>query len=131
MHSNQRLKQCYYFKNDIQCPFDDLGCKFGHGFDTQAVDKDKGNAEDGFNHEVYDDHLAVKKDDSIMINPVFEDIPICTSTPKKSDKNHNCSKNNYSKCDDCLDEVLKHLNKDEDMMTWPPDRLLRCLALSA
>ena len=49
-----------------------------------------------------------------MINPVFEDIPICTSTPKKYYKNHNCSKNNYTKCDDCLDEVLKHLNKDEE-----------------
>ena len=51
MHSNPILKQCYYFKNDINCPFDDLGCKFGHSFDTQAVDtidKDKGNAEDGF-----------------------------------------------------------------------------------
>ena len=25
MHPNQRLKQCYYFKNDNYCPFDDLG----------------------------------------------------------------------------------------------------------
>ena len=52
MHPNQSLKQCYYFKNDIQCPFADLGCKFGHGLDTQAVDiidEGKGNADDTFN----------------------------------------------------------------------------------
>ena len=53
-------------------------------------------------------------DDSIMMNPVFENIPILTSTPKKSDKRHN--------------SMLKHLNKDEDMKTWPPDRLLCCLS---
>ena len=94
----------------MQCPFDDLGCKFGHGFDTQAVDaidKGKGNTEQTFNHEVHEDNLPVKKDKSIMINSVFEDIPIFTSTPKKSDKNHNCSKNNYSKCDDCLKKNMK------------------------
>ena len=65
MHSNPRLKQCYYLKNDIQCPFDDLGCKFGHGLDTQAVDiidVGKENADNTFNHEV--------QDDSIMITPV-------------------------------------------------------------
>ena len=118
----------------MQCPFDDLGCKFGHYLDTQVVDiidKGKRYTDDIFNHEVQGDCLEVKKDDKIMMNTVFEDIPIFTYTPKKSNKSHNCSKNNYSKCDDCLDELLKHLNKDEDMRTWPPDRLLRCLALSA
>ena len=117
----------------MQCPFDDLGCKFGHDLDTQVVDiidKGKSNADDIFTHEEKGDCLAVKKDDSIMINTAFKDIPIFTSTPKKSDKNHNCSKNNYSKCDDFLDDVLKHLNNYDDMKTWPPDRLLRCLALS-
>ena len=138
MHSNPRLKQCFYFKNDMQCPFDDLGCKFGHGLDTQAVDiidEGKDNADDKstsdtFNHEVQGDHLEEKKDDSILINPPFKDISFFTSTPKKSYKNHTCSKNNFTNCDECLDEVLERLNKDEKK-TWHSDRLLRCLALSA
>ena len=101
----------------MQCPFDDLGCKFGHDLDTQVVDiidKGKINTDDIFNHEVQGDCLTVKKDYSIMMNPVFEDISIFTSIPKKSDKRHN--------------SMLKHLNKDEDMKTWPPDRLLCCLS---
>ena len=53
-----------------------------------------------------------------MMNLVFEDISIFTSTQKESDKRHNCSKNNFTKCDDCLDEVIRHLNKDEDIKTW-------------
>jgi hypothetical protein len=107
MHSNPRLKQCYYFKNDMQCPFDDLGCKFGHDFDTQMQEKC------WWFIQGQGDCLAVKNEGWLNHDEYF----FCT--------------NKFSKCDDCLDEVLKHLNKDEDMRTWPPDRLLRCLALSA
>ena len=136
MHSNPRLKQCYCFKNKIQCPFDDLGCKFGHGFETQAVDIiEKENADDNsemdtFNHEEQGDHLAEKKGDSvvdsILTNPAFSDSSFFTSTPKKSCKNHNYTKTNYTNCNDCLDEVLERLNIDgkEDLATGQAAPLL-------
>ena len=96
----------------MYCPFDDLGCKFGHDLNTQVVDiitKVKENTDDIFNHEVQGDCSDLEKDDSIMSNHIFEEIPIFTSTPKKFDKRHNCSTNNFSKCDDCLDEVLTRM----------------------
>ena len=91
MHSNPRLKQCDYFKNDMQCPFDDLRFKFGHGLDTQAVDiidEGKDNADDKstsdtFNHEVQGDHLEEKKDDSILIKPPFKRHFILHLYPKE------------------------------------------------
>ena len=103
MHSNPRVKQCKYYKNDEHCPYDDLGCMFGHDLNTQVVDiieQVKEYTNDIFNHEVQGDYSALKKYDSIMTNHVFKEIPIFTSTPKKSDKRHNCSTNNFSKCDD-------------------------------
>ena len=129
MHSNPRLKQCFYFQNDIQCPFDELGCKFAHGFEPQAddlsdecmenVDDNQARAKlggsDTFNHEVQSARKkASRVRHSILTTSVFVDSLFFTSTPKKSYKNHNCSKNNYMSCDDCLDEVIEGMDREEN-----------------
>ena len=37
MHSEINLKECRYYKRKTHCPFEDLGCKFGHGSSIQIV----------------------------------------------------------------------------------------------
>ena len=30
MHSDKKVRHCHYFRNNIFCPFEELGCKFLH-----------------------------------------------------------------------------------------------------
>ena len=41
IHTGKVKKQCYYFNNNVICPFDDLGCKFIHSIDPyhSVIDK--------------------------------------------------------------------------------------------
>ena len=45
MHSNINIKECKYYRTKRHCPFEDLGCKFGHGTDFQreAIDRQIGD----------------------------------------------------------------------------------------
>ena len=35
IHSDEKTRQCIYFRNKIRCPFDEFGCKFRHSIDFQ------------------------------------------------------------------------------------------------
>ena len=41
MHSNIKLKECNYYRTKRHCPFEDLGCKFGHGTECQREATDR------------------------------------------------------------------------------------------
>ena len=64
MHSGVRIKPCNYYTNGIFCPFEELGCKFGH---TEGLTK---------NTELYISKNIIED----------ENYSFSTSTPKKSDK---------------------------------------------
>ena len=38
MHFKLHLRECHYYKTKSYCPFEDLGCKFGHGTVNLADD---------------------------------------------------------------------------------------------
>ena len=38
MHSTMKIVQCRYFRNNLVCPFEELGCKFWHDADIQVTD---------------------------------------------------------------------------------------------
>ena len=82
MHSKLNLRECHYYKSKSYCPFDDLGCKFGH---KKVEDTDE--IIDDTNEMVNDSHSDISKD-----NPTN---PFCTSTPIKK-------QNILLKCEDCL-----------------------------
>ena len=52
MHSTMKIVQCRYFRNNILCPFEELGCKFWHDATIQA-----NNASD--TSEIAIDHSSV------------------------------------------------------------------------
>ena len=37
MHSKTNLKDCHYYKRKKHCPFEELGCKFGHEINLQLI----------------------------------------------------------------------------------------------
>ena len=37
IHSDEKTRPCLYFKNQISCPFDELGCKFRHSTGFQET----------------------------------------------------------------------------------------------
>ena len=105
MHSIINLKECNYFRNKRQCPFEDLGCKFGHGTDFQreATDRQIGDISEQSN-ETNDKTFDYEGD-------MLENSSFCTSTPLKKKKIllkcEECP--NLTQCTDCL--IKQHMQE--------------------
>ena len=93
IHSEKNTKPCHYFTDKVDCPFEDLGCKFVHVF-PESFSQNSGDTIDD----------ALKKDfvvDSRDMRNSFdntEEIEVIssflTSTPKRHPK----------KCEGCLED---------------------------
>ena len=95
IHTGKVKKQCYYFNNNVICPFDDLGCKFIHSIDPyhSVIDKsteteNESGLEEGDNETDPDSNEETKTIETF-----------CTSTPKKEVQCEECK--NTSECIDC------------------------------
>ena len=87
MHSDTQLKECRYYNRNTHCPFEDLGCKFGHGASIQIEDTNISTDETS---RVLND----KKSDTSDYKG-FKVNSFCTSTPLKN-------RIPLIKCEDCL-----------------------------
>ena len=90
MHSNANIKECYYYTSRTHCPFEKLGCKFGHGKSIEPEDN-KTNMDD--TSEIVND-----LDTDTFVGKGFKEnigTSFCTSTPMKKQKH-------LLKCKDCL-----------------------------
>ena len=85
MHSGVKIKPCNYYINDMFCPFEELGCKFGHTADMKdlniELDISEKNVVDNDNSFK---NLSKNKD-------MHDNNSFSTSTPKKSDKHGHTS----------------------------------------
>ena len=66
MHSDVKIGTCRYFRNNVFCPFEELGCKFLH-----STDKSIGRLK------------SISVNNSGHIENNFEKINFFTSTPRK------------------------------------------------
>ena len=86
MHSSKKVRQCRYYRNGIHCPFDELGCKFGHTGNNESEDtvskmEDKtklSNKTSGNMYNARDFHSGHFEEN-------VDTRSFRTSTPKKSD----------------------------------------------
>jgi hypothetical protein len=122
-HSTIKVKKCKYFNNNkIFCPFDKLGCKFGHNENIQdghlTTDNSKMMLEEPLEERKSDsdeDKFPVTTSNELVMdidNEVFEsqfetksfdtieDTLFCTSTPKRSFPCEDCDIG--SECVDCF-----------------------------
>ena len=92
IHVEKFTKSCKYFKGNIECPFEELGCKFLHDVDIEDI-SDK-NCENEENKSI---------DYSSESERSFQ-----TSTPK-SDRCEECM--DRSECTDC---IVRHVLGNHD-----------------
>ena len=88
--TNIYLKECYYYTSRTHCPFENLGCTFGHGTSIQVEDT-KENIDDI-------SELLNDLDSDTLVGKGFKEnieTSFCTSTPLKNRKQ-------LLKCKDCL-----------------------------
>ena len=117
IHSLSKVKQCKYFKKKIFCPFDELGCKFGHNETIQ----------DG--HTANDKSEFIQKEIKELKKLIQEGITdhhneeFHTSTPKKPDECNKCF--DTSECVDCMVKHMLGTHKVARALFdgWPQDRL--------
>ena len=112
LHTLKNVKPCYYFNNNMKCPFDEFGCKFLHVVsqteeenenklnDTKVDNLDNvGNNEYNKENEVTelnDTEIDDLENDSMNESSLYK-----TSTPKK--KRIQCSECiNQPQCTDCF-----------------------------
>ena len=67
----------------VECPFEELGCKFLHSFANGTCDKVANKSKDNVDEEGEDKFVATTS----------ENTPLCTSTPKITMK----------QCEECVD----------------------------
>ena len=100
MHSKIKLKECKYYRTKRHCPFEDLGCKFGHGTDIQSETIDR-QIEDisKMSNYVHSDTFDYEGKEDMTKKESF-----CTSTPlKKQKKLLQCEEcPDLTQCTDCL-----------------------------
>ena len=99
MHHYTKLRHCRYFRNEIVCPFDELGCKFRH--DTETQDRTSQSEENS-------ERLINSSSDIQKNSGQFEDMlgnsSFLTSTPKKTNiLGHSKYMKEKLKCEDCID----------------------------
>ena len=92
-----KIVQCRYFRNNILCPFEELGCKFWHDADIQVNDASDTS-------EIASDHSSVVTSNSGRTEDSSENFGFCTSTPEKlgNSKITNIKK---LKCENCPDQT--------------------------
>ena len=96
LHVHKFTKSCKYFKGDIDCPFEELGCKFRHDQDREEIfDKISDTAES--TSLDYSSNSEKESESSFH-----------TSTPK-SDRCEECL--NRSECADC---IVRHVMGKHD-----------------
>ena len=117
IHSKSKIKQCKYFKKKIFCPFDELGCKFGHDENIQDGHKTKDKSE-----FILKEIKELKK----LIQEVKSDYheeEFHASTPNKLDECNKCL--DTSECVDCMVKHMLGTHKVARALFngLPPDRL--------
>lgn len=106
IHNSKVKTSCYYFINDIHCPFDALGCKFLHDLPNR---NNMETSEQKTTREEFVDNVAEEASDIVELeitDEAIEEISTIiaaehhkeritfqTSTPKK-----------FFPCDECLDK---------------------------
>lgn len=88
MHSKLNLRECHFYKSKSHCPFEELGCKFGHGRNMKVKDT---NEKINDTNKTVDEQYSYSED----ISNEIPTNPICTSTPIKN-------QTHLLKCEDCL-----------------------------
>ena len=133
MHSKIFFRKCKYFQNRVKCPFEDLGCKFGH-FQENTKDKldkeetvdeletknDKDMTYENYTMDVsnetdiHKDNVVDTVDERDVITNRTEKSKFYTSTPKKILKEcAGCV--NSSQCVVC---IMKHVLAGHGDYTW-------------
>ena len=118
IHYDKSRKFCHYFNQDLNCPFDELGCKFLHMFSAQCKFGQFCTIKlCSYRHKrknVINQNSKNKKFDNSTdtIEETTEIHSFCTSTPKSE----------FDQCEECLDKtecvdcVVKHvLRKHESL----------------
>ena len=106
IHSDEKTRPCLYFKNQIRCPFDELGCKFRHstGFqETTSNSRIKENPTELSESSIDIQNFSRESEDNVEIHTFY------ISTPKKQD---NSIKNEWFKCEKCINSSLL-INKSQ------------------
>ena len=122
MHSAIRIVQFPYFRNNLLCPFEELGCKFLHDSDIQENDITSDISEITTGSRSTGISCSEKTEDS------FESLEFCTSTLKKPGqiKSHESKKRKLqcenctdkAQCDGCyVDEYIQKQRKDNKILS--------------
>ena len=119
IHSNKITKQCHFFRNNIRCPFDELGCKFLH---TLSYDSNPKSADDSENEKFGDTmENGIENDIVVDIEDMMYPIDFC-ETSKEITFTASTPKKKIRRCENCLDEwecieclVINTLTKHGDI----------------
>ena len=84
IHSEANTKPCIYFRGRVECPFEELGCKFLHSFAEDTSDKVENKSKPDY---------VDKEGEDKKFDKTSENTPLCTSTPKRTMK----------QCEECVD----------------------------
>ena len=115
MHSAIKTVKCHYFRNNLPCPFEELGWNFLHDSDIQE------------NNTTSDTSLITTGSRSKVMS-CSENLAFSASTPKKPGQNksheskkiklqcENCT--DQSQCDGCyVDEYIQKQRKDNKILS--------------
>ena len=108
IHSDEKTRQCIYFRNKIRCPFDEFGCKFRHSIDFQdtSINRQmKENSAKLSEHSIDIQQISRQGEDMAEVHSFY------TSTPKKQE--HSTStKKDWFKCEYCIN-ISMLMNKSQ------------------
>ena len=114
MHSEKAVRHCYYFNNNHECPFAELGCKFLHKeakiclFGEKCQRRlcpfkhpDKGHAQSDTKTSINEEHVDVTEEKNSSDDEFLLNGAVFTSTPNKV--NYECEEcNNGDQCTDSM-----------------------------
>jgi hypothetical protein len=107
IHSDEKTRQCIYFRKKIRCPYDEFGCKFRHSTDIQ--DTTSGQMIEYSTklseHSIDIQTISRQGEDMVEVNSFY------TSTPKKQE-NHRSAKKDWFKCEYCINSSML-MNKSQ------------------
>ena len=102
IHSDEKTRQCIYFRKQITCPYDELGCKFRHSTsiqDTTLNSQMKENSTKFSEHSIDIQTISGQSEDMVEVNSFY------TSTPKK-EENYKSTKKEWFRCEYCVNSSL-------------------------
>ena len=99
IQSEANTKPCIYFMGRVECPFEELGCKFLHSFAEDTSDKVENKSKPDY---------VDKEGEDKKFDKTSENTPLCTSTPKRTMK----------QCEECVDglECINCLIRNTDSL---------------